>query len=327
MDPKNLPGSIKAAILIQAAGRTQSEKILGMLNQDERQLVKEHLSQMGDISPDLVEKVAKEFIQMASSKTVPPQIQGPPEPTKEKNEKEPADSPNKETPTPSTLKTLEADRLLELVRDEHPQTIAMILIHVRPDVASVVLANLPDETKAEVGYRIAVLDKVGAGIVDEVAMTFQDIIKDSEASVSDVRGGADPMANLLNLMDAMSGEIILNAIEEDDEELAAQIKQKMFTFEDITMVDNQGLQKVLRRVESAELATALKAASEDVKQKVFSNMSERAAEMVKEEIDVLGAVRMSDVENAQYTITRIVQEMADQGEVVIAGRGGEQLIV
>jgi flagellar motor switch protein FliG len=203
----------------------------------------------------------------------------------------------------------------------------MILVHVRPEVASEVLANLSDETKADVGRRIATLDKVGSRMLDEIGKIFDDVLRENEDSVSHVKGGADLMAEILNQIDGMSGEVILDEIEEYNPELAAQIKQRMFTFEDLILVDNKGLQKVLRKVESKELAISLKAASDEVKQKIFSNMSERAAQMVTEEMEVLGAVRMKDVEDAQHAITRIIQEMEDQGEVVISGRKGEQLIV
>ncbi len=324
MDPKNLPGSLKVAILIQSAGKVASAKILGMMDEEERRVIENHLAQMGEISPDVVEKVSQEFIRM-SGETEPRQIGGPP-PSQETTEDHSGGS-NREPSDLSVLKSLKPDRLLELIKDEHPQTIAVILVHVKSDVASDVLANLPDETKAEVGLRIATLDKIGSGMVQEVAKIFDEVLKDSEDFVSSVTGGVGLMADILNLMDGMSSQVILEAIEEDNVDLAASIKQKMFTFEDVVLIDNRGLQKVLRNVESRELAIALKAASNDVKEKIFSNMSERAAEMLKEEIEVLGAVKMKDVEDAQYLITRTIQEMADQGEIVIAGRGGEQLIV
>ena len=327
MDPKTLPGSIKVAIIIQSAGKVTSEKILNRFNEEERQVIENHLAQMGEISPDVVEKVSQEFLQLME-KTEPRQIESPPPPSKETEmTEEPSQDSTQGAPDLSILKSLGPDRLFELVRDEHPQTIAVVLVHVQPDVASGVLANLPDETKAEVGFRIATLAKVGSGMVEEVANIFDDLIKDSENSMSSVKGGVDMMADILNLMDGMSGQVILEAIEEDDVDLAASIKQKMFTFEDVVLIDNQGLQKVLRKIESRELAISLKAASDDVKEKIFSNMSERASEMLKEEVEILGAVRMKDVEDAQYLITRTIQELADQGEIVIAGRGGEQLIV
>ena len=281
---------------------------------------------MEEVSPDLLENVAKEFVELCEGGAAPLQIENPepdeepdPPPTPKRPPRKPADL--------SALKAMGPDHLYELIRDEHPQTIAMILVNVSPEVASEILAELPDETRGEVGFRIATLDKVGTSMVDEVAKVFDEALYDSDDSANAVKGGADLMANILNDLDGFSGEVILEKIEENNEELAAAIKQKMFTFDDIVHVDNMGLQKVLRRVESQELARALKAASSDVKEKIFSNMSERAGEMLKEEIEVLGAVRMKDVEDAQNIITRAVQEMEEQGELVIAGRRGEELVV
>lgn len=326
MDAKDLPGSIKAAILIQSAGNVISGKIFKRLNEEERQLVRDHLSQMGDISPDLVEKVAEEFIQL-SERMRTPQIDSPPVPETGGPKDAPSPASSKPPSDLLALKTLAPDHLLDLVREEHPQTIAMILVHVKQEVASVVMANLSDEIKADVGYRIATLDKVGAGMIDEIGRIFDDVLRDNEDFVSHVRGGAGVMADILNQIDATSREVILDAIDKTNPKLAEQIKQRMFTFEDLILVDNKGLQKVLRRVESKELALSLKGASEEVKEKIFSNMSERAAEMVREEIEVLGAVRMKEVEDARRLITRIIQELEDQGELIIAGRKGEELIV
>ncbi|MBW1783277.1 MAG: flagellar motor switch protein FliG [Deltaproteobacteria bacterium] len=326
MDPRNLPGSIKAAILIQSAGKVTSEKILNRLEEQERKLITEHLTQMGEISPDLEEKVAEEFLQL-SRQIKTPELESSAVANAAKEEETDRPEETKQASDLTSLRSLEPDHLLELVRDEHPQTVAMILVHVRPEVASEVLANLSDETKADVGRRIATLDKVGSRMLDEIGKIFDDVLRENEDSVSHVKGGADLMAEILNQIDGMSGEVILDEIEEYNPELAAQIKQRMFTFEDLILVDNKGLQKVLRKVESKELAVSLKAASDEVKQKIFSNMSERAAQMVTEEMEVLGAVRMKDVEDAQHAITRIIQEMEDQGEVIISGRKGEQLIV
>ena len=326
MDPKTLPGSIKVAIIIQSVGKVVAEKILSMMNEEERRLIENHLEQMGEISPDVVEKVSQEFIRMSGG-TEPRQIGGPPPSRETKTSETGSGGSNTAAPNLDSLTSLPADGLFELIKNEHPQTVAVILIHVKPEVASDVLANLSDEMKADVGLRIATLDKVGMGMIQEVSKIFDEALEDSKDSVSAATGGPGLTAEILNLMDGMSSQVILEAIEEDNVDLAASIKQKMFTFEDVVLIDNQGLQKVLRKVESRELAIALKAASNDVKEKIFSNMSERAAEMLKEELEILGAVRMKDVEDAQYLITRTIQEMADQGEIVIAGRGGEQLIV
>ncbi len=326
MDPKTLPGSLKVAIIIQSVGKVGAKNILSMMNEEERRVIENHLAQMGEISPDVVEKVSQEFIRM-SGEAEPRQIGGPPPSQETKTNETPSGNSNNAAPDLESLASLPADRLFELIKDEHPQAIAVILIHVKPEVASDVLDNLSDEKKADVGLRIATLDKVGMGMIQEISKIFDEVLEDNKDSVSAATGGPVLTAEILNLMDGMSSQVILEAIEEDDVDLAASIKQKMFTFEDVVLIDNQGLQKVLRKVESRELAIALKAASNDVKEKIFSNMSERAAEMLKEELEILGAVRMKDVEDAQYLITRTIQEMADQGEIVIAGRGGEQLIV
>jgi flagellar motor switch protein FliG len=141
-----------------------------------------------------------------------------------------------------------------------------------------------------------------------------------------VTGGVNRLAEILNQTDEISSELILNELEEADMEMASQIKQQMFVFEDILLVDDRGVQKLLRKVETMELAIALKASSEEVKEKIFKNMSERAGEMLKEEIEDMGPVRMKEVTDAQQNITDIIQKMETKGELIIAGRRGDDII-
>ena len=223
--------------------------------------------------------------------------------------------------------SLNADEIYDLIKDEHPQTIAIILIHLKTAVASDVVANLPDEIKTDVAVRIATLEKVNADMIDEVNDVFKDILKNKKSSVANISGGIDRLAEILNETDEISSELILTEIEDSDAEMAAQIKQKMFVFEDLVLVDDRGFQKLLRKVETMELAIALKAASEEVKEKVFKNMSERAGAMLREEMEDLGPVRMNEVSDAQMTITSIIQEMEAKGEIIISGRRGEEIIV
>ena len=224
------------------------------------------------------------------------------------------------------LKIPGPDDIFELIKDEHPQTMAIVMIHLKTGVASEVLSKMPDEIKTDVALRIAGMEKVIGSMVDEVNEVFKDILKNKKTSVASVSGGVDRLAEILNQADEISSELILNEIEEAQPELAAQIKQKMFVFEDLILVDDRGFQKLLRRVETKELAIALKAASEEVKQKVYKNMSERAAEMLREEMETLGPVRMKEVSDAQQAITAIIQEMEAKGELIISGRRGEQII-
>jgi flagellar motor switch protein FliG len=325
MDAKNLPGSLKVAILIQSMGPHAAGEILNSLGEEERGMIRAHLSQMGAISPDLVEKVAKEFTELAESLRNRNTANVNPANAKDKNTEEATSSDSGRSGLRS-LQSLEPDEVLELIREEHPQTIAVIIVHLKPESASAVLGKLPDEIKVDVAMRIANLDKVVSGMVEEIDRVFEDILKSKETSTTHKTGGVSRLAEILNHLNEVSGELILNQIEESNPELAAQIKQKMFVFEDLVLVDDRGLQKMLRRIESKDLAVALKGASDQAKQKIFRNMSIRAAEMLKEEMDTSGAVRMKEVEDARQNITRIIQDMERKGDLIISGRRGEEFV-
>jgi flagellar motor switch protein FliG len=163
-------------------------------------------------------------------------------------------------------------------------------------------------------------------MVDEINRVIEDILTTKANAQTHETAGVERLAEILNLADEMSSELIMSEIEENDPELAAQIKQKMFVFEDIVLVDDKGFQKLLRKVETAELAVALKAASDEVKGKVLRNMSQRAGDMLKEEIADMGPVRMNDVTAAQQKITALIQDMDFKGELIISGRRGESLV-
>ncbi|MDP4979813.1 MAG: flagellar motor switch protein FliG [Desulfobacterales bacterium] len=324
MDARNLPGPLKVAILIQSLDQGAAQRIIGGLNDKERKLIHSHLNQMGPVAPVLIEKVAREFAQKiqqarnrrtgngGQNKAAGKQIDGP---------KCPADGSNLKA-----VLSLAPDQLFELIKDEHPQTIAIVLVHLETAVASDILSKMPDDLKAEVAVRIAGLDKVSAGMVTEINCVFEEILKNKDTSVTRLTGGVERLAEILNQSDEHSSQLVLSQIEESDPDLAAQIKQMMFVFEDLVLVDDRGFQKVLRKVETAELAMALKAASQEVKDKVFRNMSARAGEMLTEEISNMGPVRMKDVSDAQQKITLIIQEMESKGELLVGGRRGEEFV-
>jgi flagellar motor switch protein FliG len=321
METRQLPGSLKAAILIRSMGERSAVGLLNRLTAEEREVVQRHLTQIGTLPPEVVDQVAREFTLMAQKAKsggaalaqLPPGVAG-------------GAAEGQKLHGLEALKTLGPDDIFELIKDEHPQTMAIVMIHLQTAVASEVISRMPDEVKTDVAMRIASMDKVIASMVDDVNEIFKDILKNKKSSVASVSGGVDRLAEILNQADEISSELILNEIEEANAELAAQIKQKMFVFEDLVLVDDRGFQKLLRRVETKELAVALKAASEEVKNKVYRNMSERAAEMLKEEMETLGPVRMKEVSDAQQAITAIIQEMEAKGEVIVGGRRGEQII-
>jgi flagellar motor switch protein FliG len=324
MEMRQLTGSVKVAILTNAIGLKAARPILERLTEQERQLIYKLQSKVGSVPQELTEKVAKEFLQTTGAYFGPdsPGGNGQGDAGDEKRQEK------KNTPTSNleAIQSLETNHLFQLIKDEHPQTLALILVHLKPLVASDILSMMPDDLKSDVAFRIANLDKVVSGMVDEIDKVFEEILTNKDHAAIQEAGGVSRLAEILNQIDGTSAEQIIDDIEENDPELADEIKQMMFVFEDIVLVDDKGLQKVLRSVESQELAVALKAASEEVKQKIFRNMSERAAEILKEEMEVSGAVRMKDVTDAQQKITRIIQEMERKGELIISGRGGEEFV-
>ena len=322
MDISNLTGPIKAAILIRSLGSEVTGTVLNGLSDDEKKVVNQHLDQMGTISTQVIEYVAREFMASAAMRARAAQ------PTLSAGNDQDVDSEDSSERAEGleAILSLNADEVYELIKDEHPQTIAIILIHLKTAVASDVVAQLPEEIKTDVALRVVTLEKVNADMIEEVNDVFKEILKNKKGSVANISGGVDRLAEILNQTDEISSELILNEIEDTDAEMAAQIKQKMFVFEDLVLVDDRGFQKLLRKVETVELAIALKAASEDVKEKVFRNMSERAGAMLQEEIEDLGPVRMNEVSDAQMAITSIIQEMEAKGEIIISGRRGEEII-
>jgi flagellar motor switch protein FliG len=321
MNPRNLIGLIKVAILVHGLGWDVIAPVMDQLSRAERNLIFKLQSKLESVSPVLVESVAREFLEKAA----------PPKQIENKAKKESAESAadGLDALRENNLKAIQSlapDVLIQLIQNEHPQTISLIIAHLKPHTASEVMALLPEELKPDVAYRIANLDKVASGMLEEIDQVFEEILSNKQTSSTQKAGGVPRLAEILNMIDGTSAEHIIEEIEENDPEMAEEIRQNMFVFDDIVLIDDQGLQKVLRSVESQELAVALKAASDEVKEKIFRNMSERAADILKEEMDVSGAIRIKDVTDAQQKITKIVQDMERKGELVISGRGGEEFV-
>lgn len=328
MELDKLAGSIKVAILVNAIGIEPARHILNQLGDAERATIFKLQSKLDSVSPELVEKVAQEFAEKLTVQTTLANkaSEGPDDENGASNGLLGIDLDDSRTSTLKAIQSIEPDQLVQLIKDEHPQTIALVIVHLKPAVASEVLGKIPDDIKSDVAYRIANLDKVMSGMLDEINRVFDDILKNKDQSTAQEAGGVEKLAEILNQIDNASAEQILEEIEETDPELADEIKANMFVFDDIILVDDKGLQQVLRAIESQELAVALKAAVEPVKEKIFRNMSERAVDILKEEMEVSGAIRMKEVTDAQQKVTRIIQEMERKGELVISGRGGEEFI-
>lgn len=328
MDPTKLAGSLKVAILTTAIGDDAAKKILNRFSLADRNLIKRLQSQIGMVPDELKEMVAREFVEKASiaGLSLTKQIDSKKGVEGGSENDDLSRLKNSKKSALKAILSLQPDQLAQLIKDEHPQTIALVIVHLKPDIGSEILSLIPDDIKSDVAGRIANLEKVQSGMVEEIDKVFQEILKDKDQTTVQEAGGVSKLAEILNQIDGTIAEQIIDEIEEQDPELADHIRQNMFVFEDIVLVDDKGLQQVLRSVETSELALALKASSDDVKSQIYRNMSDRAVEILKEEMDVAGAVRMKDVMDAQQKITRIIQDMERKGELVISGRGGEEFI-
>lgn len=227
------------------------------------------------------------------------------------------------------LQTIDPKQLANFIQQEHPQTVALVLTQLKPDQASAVLSELGAEMQAEVSYRIATMEKISPEILREIEVTLQASFSSGMGGALDVSGGAKKIAEILNLLDSSSEKNILQSIEAEDADLAGEIKNMMFVFDDLVLLDDRSIQRVLKEVETQDLAVALKAATDDVKAKIFNNVSERVGIMVREEMEFMGPMRLSDVEAAQQRIVEAVRRLEEEGQVIVSGRGGgkEDVIV
>ncbi|NMB36152.1 MAG: flagellar motor switch protein FliG [Firmicutes bacterium] len=218
------------------------------------------------------------------------------------------------------------EQLVNMINREHPQTIALILSYLDSQQAAAVLSDLPEEMRADVARRIALMERTSPEILKEVETVLQEKLSTVFQQDFTQAGGLETVVNILNSVDRGTEKIILEELEKDDAELADEIRQRMFIFEDIISLDDNSIQRVIREVDSKELAKALKGASEEVKERIYRNVSRRAAEMLREDLEFMGPVRLREVEEAQQRVVAIIRRLDETGEIIIS-RGGEDAII
>ena len=218
-------------------------------------------------------------------------------------------------------------QLLNFIQKEHPQTIALILAYLKPQQAAAVLASLPQDKQADVARRIAVMDRTSPEIIKEVERILEKNLSSLVTEDFTAAGGVQAIVNILNTVDRGTEKYIMETLEIEDTDLAEEIRKRMFVFEDILTLDNRSIQRFLREVDNNLLAVALKGATEEVQKVIYSNMSKRLAEMIREDIEYMGPVRLKDVEEAQQKIVNIIRKLEDAGEIIISRGGGDEIIV
>lgn len=218
-------------------------------------------------------------------------------------------------------------QLMNFLQNENSQTIALIMTYLNPEQSASLLSSLPPEKQVDIARRVATMDRTSPDVILEVEKVLErqlaSVVNEDYTNV----GGIQAVVNILNNVDRGTEKNIIEALEMDNPDLAEEIRRRMFVFEDILTLDNRSVQRTLREVDNQDLTMALKGASEEVKKKIFSNMSKRQAEMVNEDMQYMGPVRLRDVEEAQQKIVNIIRKLEDAGEIIISRGGGDEIIV
>ncbi len=225
-----------------------------------------------------------------------------------------------------SLKWMDAASVAELIKNEHPQIIATILVHLDYDQASEILGKFPERQRNDVMLRIATLDGVQPHALRELNDVLTKLLSGADHVKKSARGGVKTAAEILNFMGGAAEGTVIGSIREFDEELAQRIQDEMFVFEDIGKIDDRGIQLLLREIQSESLIVALKGATPELREKIFKNMSQRAAEMLRDDLEAKGPVRLSEVEAEQKEILKIVRRLAEEGQIVLGGKGEESFV-
>jgi flagellar motor switch protein FliG len=330
-----LTGVRKAAVLLVALRQETAAKIMRGLERERVEELSREIAAIEAIAPTVREHVIREFYNLLMARQYA-DAGGMSWARTLLQKTLPADEARRviaiiehqvhQTPF-SFLQKTEKENLVTFLQEEHPQTIALVLSHVPPGMATDILSSLPTERQIEVASRIANMDQTSPDVIKEVERGLEKRLAGLVSERFERVGGIAAVAEILNMAGRTTEKAILEGLERDNPQLVEEIRRLMFVFEDIVRVNDKGIQAVLKEIENDELSLALKTASEELKAKVFKNMSERAAQLIKEEMEFMGPVRISDVEAAQQRIVDIVRRLEDAGEVIIAGRGGEKELI
>jgi flagellar motor switch protein FliG len=327
--PRELSRVDKVAIILYSMGEETASDVLKMLDHDDVRKISRSMTQMASIPSKAVEETVDEFFKMVSNeegaivtigedyvKTVITKVLG--EKTAERLME--SISLQEDGSYIEIFRNLDIKVLGEFVKNEHPQTVALILSQLLPEEASQVLAVLPEQLQLEVVDRLAKFENVSPEMLRDVAHVLEREIKTAQVATKKV-GGIKAIAEMLNNMERQKSSELIARIEENDPEMAEEIRQNMFIFEDLVKIDDRGVQEIMKEISTDMdiLAKAMKTASEVIKERIYKNMSERAGDMLRENIEDMGPTRISDIEKAQNEIVKVTMKLADEGKIFISG--------
>lgn len=331
----DLSGKQKAAILIVALGPEISAKIYKYLTEEEIEQLTLEIASLRKVSSEQQEEIIEEFHQMLVAQNYI--TDGGIDYAKEVLEKalgtqKAVEIINRLTSSLQVrpfdfVRKADPAQLMNFLQNENSQTIALIMTYLNAEQSASLLSSLSPEKQIDIATRVATMDRTSPEIILEVEKVLEkqlaSVVTDDYTNV----GGVQAVVNILNNVDRGTEKNIIEALEVDDPELAEEIKRRMFVFEDILLLDDRAVQRTLREVDTQDLTLALKGAKEEVQDKIFNNMSKRQSEMVKEDIEYMGPVRLRDVEEAQQKIVNTIRKLEDAGEIIVSRGGGDEIIV
>ncbi len=332
---QKLTGRQKAAVLLVSLGPEIASKVFKHLREDEIEQLTLEIANVRKIEYEQKEDVLDEFHSIAQAQEYI--SQGGIEYAKDVLEKalgsqKAIDIINRLTASLQVrpfdfARKADPNQILNFIQNEHPQTIALVLAYLDPIQSSMILSALPQEHQADIARRIAIMDRTSPEVINQVERVLENKLSQMAMHDFSSGGGIDAIVQVLNGVDRSTEKTILESLELQDPELAEEIKKRMFVFEDIVSLDNRAIQRVIRDVDTNDLALSLKVSSEEVQEVIFRNMSKRMVETFRQDMEFMGPVRLRDVEEAQQRIVGIIRRLEESGEIVIARGGGDDVIV
>lgn len=330
-----LTGRQKVAIFLVSLGSDVSSEIFKHLREDEIEQITFEIARLDKVEPGDKDVVLKEFQEMMMAQEFI--TNGGIDYARDVLERalgtqKAIDIVNRLTSSLQVrpfdfIRRTDPSHLLNFIQGEHPQTIALILAYLDPQKAALIISGLSHQIQADVARRIAQMDRTSPDVLREVERVLERKLSTLASEDFTQAGGVDSIVEVLNNVDRGTEKIIIEALEEEDPELAEEIKKRMFVFEDIVLLDDRSIQKVMRDIEAQDLAKALKGVDAEVQEKIFRNMSKRAASLLREDMDFMGPIRLRDVEESQQKIVNTIRKLEEAGEIIVARAGEEELVV